>query len=316
MPDSREENLPHIIVVGSTNTDLVVSVPHIPRPGETVLGGDLLTVAGGKGANQAVACARLGATVTFIARIGDDAFGQTALAGFRREGIACDYVFTTPGVASGVALIPVSAANGENVIVVAPGANAHLSAEDVRAAASAFDSAKAVVVSLEVPDAAVFEAVTLATQRQIPIILNPAPARSLPPDILAQVSVLTPNETEAAILAGTGGTEDIKHRAQKLLNLGVGCVVVTQGAEGALLVTAQEQVTVAAFAVQAVDTVAAGDCFTGALAVEIARGASVAEAALFAAAASALKVTRRGAQPGIPTRDDVLAFLEERQAAS
>jgi ribokinase len=288
----------HIVVVGSSNTDLVVPVSRIPAPGETVLGGALTTVAGGKGANQAVAAARLGGAVTFIARVGDDAYGAAARAGFVAEGIGTKFVATTAGVASGVALIAV-ASSGENCIVVAPGANAHLSAADIVGAAAAFDSAAAVVISLEIPDDAVFAAVRQGKSRGVPVILNPAPARPLPPEILAKIAVLTPNETELAQLGGVDA----------LLRSGVGTVVTTLGADGAAIATAAGTTRIPAIAVQAVDTVAAGDTFTGALAVELSQGVSIDDAVRFACAAAALKVTRPGAQPGIPSRSDVDRFL-------
>lgn len=303
---------PNIVVVGSTNTDLVASVPHIPAPGETVLGiGALMTVAGGKGANQAVAAARLGGRVTFVARVGNDAFGSASLEGFRRENIDTAHVTVTPGAASGVALISVAEETGQNAIVVAPGANALLSPEDVEAAAPAFDAAKAIIVSLEVPLEAVARAVEMARARRIPVVLNPAPARPLPPELLAQVSVLTPNEIEAATLVGRGEDVDdidMEQVAARLLEFGLDAAVITIGAAGALLATPDGVELVPGLPVRAIDTVAAGDCFTGALAVEIASGRSLRDAVRFANAAAALKVTRRGAQPGIPTRADVEEF--------
>ena len=314
---------PRIVVVGSTNTDLVTRVAHIPAPGETILGGDLEIVAGGKGANQAVAAARLGGDVTFVARVGDDAFGQTAMAGFAREGLNTDYVTVTPGVASGVALIAVSETTGENSIVVAPGANARLSPEDVDAARAAFDGARAVVISLEVPLETVARAVGAAHARKIPVIINPAPARRLPPDLLAKVSVLTPNESEALLLVGRAAhadeeasEPDVASLATELLATGVGVVVVTLGASGALVATPDGIEHIPTVPVQAVDTVAAGDCFTGALAVELASGRALRDAVRFATAAAALSVTRRGAQPALPTRAEVTAFLTSRDRQS
>ena len=287
---------PKIVVVGSSNTDLVVSVPQIPAPGQTVLGGALQTVAGGKGANQAVAAARLGGAVCFIARIGDDAYGTAARASFEHEGLDTRFVFTTPGVASGVALIAVDATTGENSIVVAPGANACLSATDIAAASAAFDEAKIIVISLEIPDEAVFAAVEAGFSRGIPVLLNPAPARALPPEILRKLSVLTPNQSECEQLGGSAA----------LLASGVQMLITTLGAEGAQL----EQLGASpqrfpSPTVIAVDTVAAGDCFTGALAVELARGESLDRAIAFACAAAAVKVTRAGAQPGLPYREEI-----------
>ena len=291
---------PILVVVGSSNTDLVVSVAQIPAPGQTVLGGALQTIPGGKGANQAVAAARLGGSVRFVARLGDDAYGALAREGFAREGLDTRFVFATPGVASGVALIAVDEKTGENSIVVAPGANACLSADDIALAAvsTAFDSAAAVIISLEIPDDAVFAAVEAAHARGIPVILNPAPARALPLELLRKVTVLTPNQSELIQLGGS----------EALLRAGVATLVTTLGAEGARLEQLGEvPQTFAAPPVDAVDTVAAGDCFTGALAVELAQGASLPEAIRFACAAAALKVTRPGAQPGLPYRAEVVA---------
>ena len=307
---------PRIVVIGSTNTDLVTRVARIPAPGETVLGGDLEIVAGGKGANQAVACARLGGDVTFVARIGDDAFGQNALDGFRREGLNVSHVSVTPDVPSGVALISVNEATGENAIVVAPGANTLLSPQDVDAAADAFDGARAVVVSLEVPLETVARAIEAGHARKIPVLLNPAPARALPPDLLARVSLLTPNESEARLLCGLTDDFSSLDELAALLDLGVQTAVVTLGARGAALVTPDGIEHVPGYPVAAVDTVAAGDCFTGAVAVEIALGRPLRDAARFACAAAALSVTRKGAQPGLPTREEVTAFLAARNRQS
>jgi ribokinase len=303
----------NIVVVGSTNTDLVAMTPHIPAPGETVLGGSFSIVAGGKGANQAVAAARLGGKVTFIARIGDDDFGRKSLAGFQADGIDTTYVSVTPGVASGVALIAVSETTGENSIVVAPGANALLSPEDITAAESAFDTAQVIVLSLEIPLETIHQAVGMASARQIPVILNPAPARALPPELLAKVSILTPNETEARQIAGVANDEDdITATATALLDSGIDVAVITLGSAGSLIVTPDGIEESPAFPVKAIDTVGAGDCFTGALAVELASGKSLRDAVRFASAAAALKVTRIGAQPGIPSRADVEDFLNSR----
>jgi ribokinase len=292
----------HIVVIGSSNTDLVVGVPYIPAPGETILGGDLQTVSGGKGANQAVACARLGGAVTFICRLGDDAYGERARAGFVAEGIDTRFVLTTPNTPSGVALIAVSA-SGENAIVVAPGANAHLSKTDIHAAEAAFIGADMVVISLEIPDDAVRAAIEVAHQNSIPIILNPAPARHLPADLLAKITYITPNETEADFYGGL----------EALLAQGVGTVILTQGSNGCTVFNQGDRAHHPAFAVTSIDTVAAGDCFTGALAVELARKQPLSDAIRFASAAAALKVTRTGAQPGLPTRTEVEAFLVERE---
>jgi len=290
---------PKIVVVGSSNTDLVVLVPQIPAPGQTVLGGALQTVAGGKGANQAVAAARLGGAVTFIARLGDDAYGALALRGFKAEGIDTMHIRITENTASGVALIAVDADSGENAIVVAPGANALLTPRDILAARAVIEAADALVVSLEIPEDAVAEAVYLAHARGVPVILNPAPARPLPPEVLQRITVITPNQSECVALGGP----------EALLQAGVGAVITTLGEEGAHLYTEDGLHHGVGHTVEPVDTVAAGDCFTGALAVELALGRTLPEAIHFANAAAALKVTRHGAQPGLPTRAEVEKFI-------
>ena len=216
-------NKQHVVVVGSSNTDLVVDTPRIPAPGETVVGGALLRAAGGKGANQAVAAARMGAAVTFIARVGDDDFGASALAGLKREGIVTQFVHTTAGVASGIALIAVNSSTGENAILVSPGANALLSPADIDDSGAAFDGADIVVLSLEVPIETVAHAAELAARRGIPVVLNPAPARALPAELLTLVSILTPNETEARQLCGLpeGDETPITEVAERLRAMGV-----------------------------------------------------------------------------------------------
>jgi len=291
-----------IVVVGSSNTDMVVKVPHLPAPGETVLGGEFVMAPGGKGANQAVAAARLGAEVTLVACIGEDIFGEQAAAGFRREGIDTRYLTRHPQAASGVALIAVDPA-GENSIAVAPGANMHLSPDDVRAAAATIQAADGLLLQLEVPLETALAAAELAHQAGVRVILNPAPAPPSPPpaQLLACVDVLTPNESEVLKLADT--PLGIEGAARQALASGVGAVVVTLGAQGALLV--------AGFRVQAVDTTAAGDAFNGGLAVALAEGKPLAEAVRFANACGALATTRLGAQPSLPTAQQVRRLLAD-----
>ncbi|MDB5387953.1 MAG: ribokinase [Planctomycetaceae bacterium] len=290
---------PQIVVVGSTNTDLVVTVPRIPRPGETVLGGDLRHVAGGKGANQAVAASRLGGSVLFIGRIGQDEYGRQAVLSLQAEDIDARYLLVTPGVASGIALISIQAGSGENSIVVAPGANSALCPADITNASEAIQAAQVLVVSLEIPQETVQAAISLARGKGRLIILNPAPARALPIELLAQVDVLTPNEKELEMLGGSS----------VLLAAGVGTVVTTLGSRGARIETLRGMSLIPAPPVTAIDTVAAGDCFTGALAVELGQGTEIDKAVRFAVAAASLKVTRQGAQAGMPTRDEVTRFL-------
>ena len=275
---------PHLIVVGSSNTDLVLQCARLPRPGETLLGGAFARFAGGKGANQAVAAARAGARVTFIGAHGNDDFGQAAKAGLRREGIDVRYFREHRHAPSGVALILVGGRDRQNLIAVARSANDTLTAADVRAARSVFRRADAVVAQLEVPLAAVQAAAELAAAAGIPFILNPAPARKLPARLLRRVHTLTPNEHEVRIV-GTGARQ----------------TVVTLGARGVRV----EGRRIPAPKVKPVDTVGAGDCFTAWLAVGLAEGLTLESAARRAVRAAALAVTRPGAQPGMPYRREV-----------
>lgn len=297
-----------IVVVGSSNTDLVVRAPRLPAPGETVLGGAFLRAHGGKGANQAVAAARLGAQVTFVARLGRDSFGDEAAAHFAAEGLDTRYLGRDPEAPSGVALIGVDVGRGENAIIVAPGANMRLSVQDIEAAEEAIRSASVVVCQLEVPLEAVAAALSVARAAGVTTILNPAPAQPLPEEFLRLATVLTPNEGEAALLAGDPGLAPAE-AARILRKRGVANVLVTLGPEGALLVNEAGETRIPARrAPEVVDTTAAGDCFTGALAVAIGEGRSLEQAAQFAGTAAAISVTRSGAQPSLPTRAEVDAL--------
>ncbi len=300
--------MPRIAVVGSSNTDMIVSVERLPAPGETVIGGEFSMAAGGKGANQAVAAARLGAEVVFVACLGQDQFGDRAVAGFEAEGMDTSHIVRTPDAPSGVALIFVDR-RAENCIAVAPGANALLAPEHVRRAEEVIRRADVVLAQLEVPLEAVEEAARLAREAGALFLLNPAPARALPESLLQMTGVLTPNETEAALLSGTpAGSCSPEEAARALLERGAGSVVVTLGARGALAVTRTGLENVPAPQVRAVDTTAAGDCFSAALAVGLAEGMALAEAARFAARAAAISVTRAGAQPSLPSRAEVESF--------
>ncbi|HID21512.1 MAG TPA: ribokinase, partial [Planctomycetaceae bacterium] len=287
-----------VIVVGSSNTDMILQLDRIPRPGETILGGEFAMAAGGKGANQAVAAARAGAAVTFVARVGRDIFGDQAIAGFEKDGIDVTHVTRDPVAPSGVALIFV-AGTGENSIGVASGANARLSPQDVRNAEGAFASAGksgVVLMQLETPLETVEAGAELAAEYELRVILNPAPARELSDELLRRVSILTPNETEAELLTGVAvDDEEAAARAGKrLLDRGVDTVILTLGARGALVVTRGDQQRVPAFPVEPVDTTAAGDVFNGVLAVALAEGLDLPGAVRLASAA-ALSVTRLGA---------------------
>lgn len=300
-----------IVVVGSSNTDLVVRAPRLPRPGETLLGGEFLQAAGGKGANQAVAAARLMARsngqVALVARLGTDAWGDTALAGFNAENIHTALVVRDPDAPSGTALITVDAQTGENTIVVAGGANTRLCPADVQAASALLQNAKVVLCQLEIPLPTVQAALETARTAQAIAILNPAPAQALPPDLLRLVSILTPNQTEATALTGFS---DPAQAASALVARGVPIVLVTLGAQGVLLATPGGTRVLPGFAVMhALDTTAAGDCFSGALAAALAEGQALQDAIRFAQAAAAICVTRQGAQPSLPRRAEVARFL-------
>ncbi len=300
-----------IVVIGSSNTDMIINVPRIPAPGETILGGKFAMAGGGKGANQAVAAVRAGGEVAFVARIGDDLFGERALAGFHACGIDTEFVQIDAQMPSGVAEIFV-AESGENSIAVAPGANANLSPADVHKAAGIIAAAQVIVLQLESPLETVQAAVDLAYQNGVKVILNPAPARELPDDLLRKITLLTPNESEAGTLCNLV-VQDDKSAAQAatmLKNKGVAQVIITCGAAGCAVATQEFCGFVPAFAVDVVDTTAAGDVFNGALAVALTEDRILVEAIKFAGAAAAISVTRNGAQPSAPSRDEIETFLK------
>jgi len=307
--DSRSAR-PPILVIGSSNTDLIIKAARIPKPGETILGGKFSRAAGGKGANQAVAAARAGGAVTFIARIGRDANGEQALAGFAADGINVKQVIRDSKFPSGVALIFVGK-NGENSIAVASGANDQLNPADVRKARAVFRRARVVLLQLETPLPTVKAAVALAAAAGVRVVLNPAPARPLPAQLLKRVYLLTPNESEAELL--TGVTVDSETAAAKaagqLLARGVQNVIITMGSRGAFVAGKNLRQMIPGFKVKAVDATGAGDVFNGALVVALAGGRPLLEAARFAGAAAAISVTRLGAQPSAPPRKEIQALL-------
>jgi ribokinase len=295
-----------IVVVGSTNTDMVAKAERLPGPGETVIGGAFVTVAGGKGANQAVAAARLGAQVTFVGAVGDDALGVQAVAGLAAEGIDVSRVVALPGQASGVALILVDA-EGQNSIMVAPGANMALTPVHVDQAADAIAAADVLVLQCETPPATVQHAAELARKQGVRVILNPAPAQAVPVELLRSVDLLTPNESEADALLGDPGAADANpERAAEALATLAGCpVIITLGVQGAVACQGSDIARIAPRRVEAVDATAAGDCFTGALAVGLAEGLSLLDAAAQATLAASISVTRLGAQRSLPTRAEL-----------
>ena len=300
-----------VVVIGSSNTDMIIQVPRIPRPGETVIGERFSTAPGGKGANQAVAAARAGARVTFVARVGTDHFGDEAIKGYERDGIDVSYIMRDEEAPSGIAQIFV-ARDGENSIAVALGANENLSPQDVLAARDAIERADILLLQLEMPMETVEQTLTLGRELGIPTILNPAPARRVDAHILSRVSILTPNESETTALTGmpVGDIDSAAKAGRLLLDRGIQTVLITLGANGVLVAMKESMKHVPAFKVEAVDTTAAGDVFNGVLAVALGEGKSLHEAVQFASAASALSVTKLGAQPSIPTRDEINDFLK------
>ena len=295
-----------IIVIGSTNTDMVVRSARIPVPGETVTGGTFLLNPGGKGANQAVACARLGGETTFVAKVGDDAFGRETGPRLAKDGIDAR-LLTDPSAASGVALILVDG-EGRNCISVAPGANATLSPDDLAPMRGEIEQAAAVVMQLETPIKTVAWAAKVAHDAGVTVVLNPAPAAELPADLYSCLDWITPNETEAKLLTGVEVTDGATAQAAAdvLHGRGVKGVVVTLGAQGAFWSAGGAHGVVPACPVKAVDTVAAGDTFNGAFTVALTEGRSVEDAVKFAVKASAIAVTRPGAQSSVPRRDEVV----------
>ena len=296
---------PNVVVLGSANLDIVVPVPHHPATGETVLGGHHDRIPGGKGANQAVAAARLGARVAMVGRVGSDDAGTTLRTALQEAGVDCRHLAVDGQAASGLALIGVDR-SGDNTIIVSPGANDRIWPDDVAAAAPFLASAAVTLVQLEVPAMAVEAAVAASGGK---VVLNPAPASHLSSALLERVDVLVPNRIELAQLAGSaeaGGLAAVEEMAR---GLPVPTVVVTLGADGALLVAGGDAVVLPAPPVEVVDTTGAGDAFCGAIAEALARGVAIDEATARAVHAGSLATTRRGAQPSLPTRAQVNASL-------
>ena len=293
-----------ILVIGSSNTDMTIKSERLPAPGETILGGKFLMGAGGKGANQAVAARRLGGDVTFVCKVGRDIFGDNAIKGYEKEGIDTSHILRSDAP-SGVALILVDA-KAENSIAVAPGANGDLTPADIRNLRDVIAGASYLILQLEVPVETVLEAARIAHEAGVYVILNPAPACPLPEELFKYLSLITPNQTETALMTGIEADEASLDRAVDALRAkGVQDVIVTLGSRGSLVCTGDKREFVPACKVKAVDTTAAGDTFCGALCVALSEGKSLTEAAAFATKASALAVQKMGAQDSIPYRKDI-----------
>jgi ribokinase len=296
---------------------MVIQSEHLPTPGETILGGEFFMNPGGKGANQAVAAAKLGGDVVFVARVGNDIFGQQAVAGFKSAGINTDFIVTDPKQPSGVATIMVDA-KGENCIAVASGANNTLCPADVDQAMEQVDAADVLLMQLETPIETIEYVAGLGMQKGKTVILNPAPAQALSDELLAKLDVITPNETEAEILTGikVENLADAEKAAQALRGKGVGTVIITLGSQGAFVLADSFTDMVPTRKVEAVDTTAAGDTFNGALAVGIANGQAIEEAVAFANKAATVSVTRLGAQASVPSLEELACEELPSEAAA
>ena len=295
-----------IIVIGSSNTDMVIRSKKLPAPGETIIGGTFLMNPGGKGANQAVAAARLGGNVIFVTKTGKDIFGSEALQLFSKEGINSKYCITDNENPSGVALINVDE-NGENCIVVASGSNGTMTPEDINNDIFTTNRDDLFLMQLEIPLETVIYAAKRAAESGNKVILNPAPAQNLPDELLRCLYLITPNETEAELLTGITVTDnDSAEKASRaLINKGVQNVIITMGKSGAFLSTGAISKVIPGIQVKAIDTTAAGDVFNGAVAVSVAEGKGLEEAIVFANKAAAISVTRMGAQASAPFRKEI-----------
>ena len=300
-----------IVVVGSSNTDMVVKSNHLPVPGETVLGGTFQMIPGGKGANQAVAAAALEGEVSLIAKVGNDLFGQDAKEGFLKKGIDITHVKVDENTPSGVALIMVDD-QGENCISVALGANNELSPEDIDHSEGLIRDAAFLLIQLETPISTVDKTISLAKEHATTVVLNPAPAQNLSDEILRKIHIITPNETEAKILTGieVNDLSSARKAAKTLKNKGIPIVIITMGSTGAYVMSDDHDELIPGIQVEAIDTTAAGDTFNGALTVALSEHMELREAIKFANAAAAISVTKLGDQTSAPTRDELLKFIE------
>ena len=305
-----------IVVVGSINLDLVATADHVPLPGETLTGSSFNTFHGGKGANQAVGVGRLGYPVSMVGKVGDDSFGPDLKASLRKSGVGVKGVKTAKG-SSGVALINIGN-DGQNNIVVVPGANGNLLPKDISTQAALLRKAGMILAQLEIPLITLETLAVFAHQNKIPLMLDPAPARELPSGVLQAVTWITPNESETRILCSLGAQEPVTPEtaarcADLLLKRGPKNVVIKMGSQGAFIAASGIREMVSAFPVKAVDSTAAGDAFNAAFAVSLLLGKAPSEAARYASAVAALSVTRNGAQPSMPSAREVKKFLESQK---
>lgn len=301
-----------LTVLGSINADHVISVPHFVKPGETLMGNNYHIAYGGKGANQAVAAARLGANVDFIACIGNDDIGLAMKKAFAQGGMNTEAVVEVKDTTTGIAMIQVSA-SGENSIVISAGANACLTEEVIERFQHKISQADSLLMQLETPLSAVILAAKLAKTANTKVVLNPAPAQALPDELLTNIDMITPNETETEILTGVKVIDEqsAAKAAQVFHTKGIETVLITLGSKGVYVSQQGRGEIVVGFRVEAKDTTAAGDTFNGALMTALLEDKPLAQAIRFAHAAAAISVTRQGAQPSIPTREETLSFLEK-----
>ena len=301
-----------IVVFGSINMDLVARTPRLPNPGETLMGNSFQTIPGGKGANQAVACARLGTTTFMVGRVGGDVFGETLKAELANSRVDHSQVEIDNEVSSGVALIAVEE-SAENMIIVIPGANGQVNEDDLPRLGKVLDQSEILLLQLEIPLEMVVAAAKIAKEKGVRVILDPAPAQTLPGEIYSLVDIITPNETEAALLVGfpVKTQEDAARAVRVLKERGVQQVIIKMGSQGAFTVIEDKEKFFDAFPVAAVDSVAAGDAFNGALAVALSEDKPFEAAVLWGMAGGALSVTKEGAQPAMPERNELIALLNK-----
>ena len=302
-----------IVVIGSSNVDLLMKMDHLPEKGETVTNAEFFQVYGGKGANQAVAAARAGGNVAFVNCVGEDAYTPQMVQNYKDEGIDTRFVFEEKGLASGHALIMIGD-QGNNYLSVAPGANYKLTPEKIDEALPVIEEAELIVMQYEVEEATIKYVIDLANKKSIPVLWNMAPARAFDLSYIPKINILVLNEVEAGFLAEmpVESEEEAEKAANNLVSKGVEKVIITLGAKGAFVVTKDEKVSVPSFKVDAVDTTAAGDTFCGSFAVALVEGKTLKESLQFASAAAAISVTRMGAQPSAPSRDEIDAFLARK----